>query len=89
VQGTVVGGFTNLKQTEKFSLMILDIFNSCMKFSFCLSVCLSVLKKWLGKPGESNDRLDFVSGIALLCTKLSCSITSAESYLPKKMKMIR
>lgn len=81
MQGTVVGGFTNLKQTAKFSLKILDIFNSCMKFS--LSVCLSVLKEWLGKPGESNNRLDFVSGIALLRTKLSCSITSAESY-PKK-----
>jgi hypothetical protein len=34
VQGTDVGGFTNLKQTAKFSLMILgDIFTCCMKFS--------------------------------------------------------
>jgi hypothetical protein len=63
VQGTVVAGFTNLKQSAKFSLMILDIFNGSMKFSLsvCLSVCL--LKKWLGKPGESNNRLDFVSGV--------------------------
>jgi len=35
-----VGGFTNLKRTAKLSVMILDIFNCCMKFS--LSVCLSV-----------------------------------------------
>jgi len=81
-------GFTNLKPTAKFSLMILDnIFNCCMNFS--LFVCLSVLKKQLGKPGESNKRHDFVSGIALLSTKLCCSITSAVGELPKKMKMIR
>ena len=65
--------------------MILDdIFNCCMNFS--LSVCS---QKVAWKPLESNNRHDFVSGIALLSTKLCCSITSAEGELPKKMKMIR
>jgi len=60
-----------------------------MKFLLSLCLCLSVLKKWLGKPGESNSRHDFVSGIALLFTKLSCSVTIAEGELPKQMKTIR
>ena len=82
-----MGDFTDLKQIAKLSLMILDdIFNCCMKFS--LSVCQSVLKEWFGKQGESNSRHNFVSGIVLLCTKLSCSITSADGELPKQMKAI-